>query len=232
MPTLEERVDKIEKFLASWGSVDVPPVVSSPLDKYLSGKKLTLPTDKNGKYSGAAFEILPPELFKYKSRHFQPSNEKIVFSCPSVGAVTDTAKYPRTEFRYLKNWKPGEKSSDTITYSVDQLPDGGKIVTHQFHRLNGRPLFKEVFGGGKLRVLVKESDISEDKELVLIPAVKLGEKIESRYDIDGNNLSVFINGKKVGEFTVELRHEGYYKSGVYVAHGKTLDESVVTHYIP
>lgn len=231
MPTLEERVTKIEKFLSSWSSgVEEP--AASPLDRYLAGKKLTLPTNKLGQYSGAAAEVFLPELLTYNSKHFLASNEKIIFNCPSSGAVTDTAKYPRIEFRYLKNWKPGENSSDTITYSVDKLPDGGKIVTHQFHRLNGRPLFKEVFGGGKLRVLVKPSEVSADVEIILLEAVKIGDKIESRYDINNGVLSAIINGKAVAAIPVELRHEGYYKSGLYVAHSKTLGDSVVTHYIP
>jgi hypothetical protein len=223
--TIEDRVAALE----NWASGFKPPV--DIYTQYLTGKKLTLPVNKDGQPTGNAHEIFTPELFSYSSQFMTKGDNKIVLTCPSEGAHTDSAKFPRTEFRYLKNWKPGEDSFDEITYSVDKLHASGKVATHQWHRVEADPLFKEVFGGGKLRCLIKKSDGAEDTPIVLLPKVELGQKITSRYEIKGNLLIPIINGKKITEVPVEIEHDGFYKAGVYIGHGPGLGDTVVTHYL-
>lgn len=160
--SLRKRISDLEK------GASIPP-------KLLLRRKLTLPVNKYGEFSGEAMEIPYSMLMDgYKDQFYNPlKNGDLELFVPAKGATTDNAKYPRTEERWylcdpaapvradgfdeMINMKRGEftwKKRRTITFT--DLPEKGKVVIRQSHAVEAPPDWKVMCTGkGQMYILCK-----------------------------------------------------------------------------
>lgn len=248
MPTLADLVKDADTLATNLRALlDRPssPPPPGPVDgdalavaRYLADKKLTEPVNDKGLLSGRAREILPPNLVGYSSPYFSVKGRVITFNCPPKGATTATAKYPRVELKYLKEFSVGEPWNDTITLAVDTLAEGQKVVIHQIHDKD-EPWVKIVAdargGSIRIRALAKQTDGAADTELLLSAGVhKLGAPFASTLDwdpkkklltcgIDGQTRSTPLSRKGKGG-------KAYGKAGDYVQGGPA--SVSLRHFVP
>lgn len=195
--------------------------------RYLEGKKLTLPVNEAGELKGRAREIMPDALMSFSGPYFSIDGQVITFACPPKGATTATAKYPRTELKYLKEFSVKEPWSDTIYLSIDQLAEGQKVVIHQIHDAN-EPWVKIVADAKgafiRLRALIKQTDGAPDTEQLLSAGqIRLGEILGSNLDWNPakKQLTCAITGvgKSVTMNRLGKGGKAYGKAGAYVQGG-------------
>ena len=153
----------------------------------LSDYKLTLPITKQGILAGHAYEVSPPVQVQ---PYFTITDAGFVFMCPDHGAVTATAKYPRTELRDLREFSHTEFAEDKVKLKVLQCPMDAKIVIHQIHDKK-EPWVKIVWHqkktGGNVYALIKSTDKAKDTRIDLLSGVPNNKSVVSyiRYEPSG-----------------------------------------------
>lgn len=233
--TLEEAIKQADALAQGLrGMLPVVPPVVAPSEtdvqavaRYLADKKLTLPINAQGQPYGNAAEIDPKDLLTLSSPFFKIVGREINIICPPKGATTKTAKYPRTELRYLKEFSIDEPFEDTIRLSVDILAEGQKVVIHQIHD-EEEPWVKVVAdlkeGFIRVRALIKVKDgASSDTTKIM----KVGHALRTPFDSTlmwkpkTKELVCVLDGAKV-ETKMNRTGAGgkaYGKSGAYVQGG-------------
>lgn len=222
---LGDRLDSLEKISATIlktlqsstapAPTPVPdpkplPVIKAPYD--LAPFKLTLPVNAAGEFTGAAKEIYQPELLTYSGPFFLRNDNDNTFSflCPDGGAVTSSAKYPRSELRHLTNYLPTQEAEDSVDFAVETIPDGYKTVVHQIHGFGNDddPWVKVVYTGkdngtGILRAIIQPRKDPNHPENPVITVtlkqnIKNGDRTKSKIKVTQEGgvtfLSLFIDG--------------------------------------
>jgi len=184
----------------------------------LSNYKLTLPITKQGILAGSAYEVNPPVQAQ---PYFTITDNGFVFMCPDHGAVTATAKYPRTELRDLREWSASDTVWDKLKLRVLQCPIDAKIVIHQIHDKK-EPWVKIVWqqkkSGGNVYALVKAADGQKDTTIPLLTGVQNNKSVISYIRYDGHHtLTVKANNvlKKITMDRKGLGGKAYFKRGNY-----------------
>lgn len=194
----------------------------------LAGYHLTEPVNKAGELSGKARQIEPAELTRgYTSEWFLRGDDTFTFVTPDGGAVTDTAKYARTELRAKKEWKYTQRMTHKVRLRVLVLPEGEKVIVHQFHdkKIPWVKTTAEIKGGTlRVRNLVKTDDAGKKEvSLEMVSGLKLGDTIVSQIDWfppkDGKAgyIRVNVNGVEKRQAAVHTGAGGgvYAKAGSY-----------------
>jgi Alginate lyase/RTX calcium-binding nonapeptide repeat (4 copies) len=109
----------------------------------LSHWKITLPTDRNGNFSGTASEMKNLNGFVNLKYFYTGSDGAMVFKAPVQGATTSGSRYARSELREMSGseraaWTINQGGSMKATLEVDQAPilfNGakGRVVVGQVH---------------------------------------------------------------------------------------------------
>jgi Alginate lyase len=176
---------------------------------------LTLPTGSEG----SPDTVDTKDLATYTSKWFQLNDAKdgVVFTANAGGATTVNSKYPRSELREMIN---GEKASwdgrsGTHTMELDQAitkapatkPD---VIAGQIH--GGDDDVMQIHLSGS-RLTVKYAD--GDKDVVLDPAYKLGERFRVKIQSADGHVKVWYNGNLAADLPI-YGAESYFKAGTYV----------------
>ena len=183
----------------------------------LSNYKLTLPITKQGILAGSAYEVIPPVQVQ---PYFTITDAGFVFMCPDHGAVTATAKYPRTELRDLREFSHTEFAEDKVKLKVLQCPMDAKIVIHQIHDKK-EPWVKIVWHqkktGGNVYALVKKADGLKDTTVPLLTGVQNNKSVISYIRYDGKILTIKANSmlKKGNMSRSGSGGKAYFKRGNY-----------------
>lgn len=181
----------------------------------LSPYKLTLPTDKAGKLSGKAAEIM--KLNGYESPYFRLTDSGLLFTCPDAGATTPNAKYPRSELRDLREFGSDTNIEDKVKFKVLSCPVGAKVVVHQIHddvaaRVKVVWLQKDALTG-RLYALVKAG--SKDITVPLLDEIKNAQSVVSYIKYSYGRLTLKAN-KSTEHLAVSWELQGaYFKRGNY-----------------
>jgi hypothetical protein len=176
---------------------------------------LTLPTGSEGQPD----TVETKDLSTYASKWFQLNDSKdgVVFTANAGGATTVNSHYPRSELREMIN---GEKaswdgSSGTHTMELDQAitktpttkPD---VIAGQIHG-GDDDVMQIHLSGSKLTVKYADGD----KDVVLDPAYKLGERFRVKIQSADGQVKVWFNGEM--KATLPISGTGnYFKAGAYV----------------
>ncbi|MBD2745189.1 polysaccharide lyase family 7 protein [Microvirga sp. BT688] len=109
----------------------------------LTDWKITLPTDRNGTFSGTAGEVKNLSGYVNANYFYTASDGAMVFKAPVGGATTSGSRYARSELREMKGseraaWTIAGGGSMKATLEVDQAPilfNGakGRVVVGQVH---------------------------------------------------------------------------------------------------
>jgi Alginate lyase len=174
---------------------------------------LTLPTGSEGQPDTVE------DLSTYASKWFQLNDAKdgVVFTANAGGATTVNSHYPRSELREMTG---GEKASwdassgthtmeleEAITKTPATKPD---VISAQIH--GGDDDVMQIHLSGS-RLTVKYAD--GDKETVLDPAYKLGERFRVKIQSAAGQVKVWFNGEM--KATLPISGAGnYFKAGAYV----------------
>ncbi|MET1077737.1 MAG: polysaccharide lyase family 7 protein [Pseudomonas sp.] len=193
----------------------------------------------------------------YESQYFRPQPDgSIVFWVPVTGALSDSARYPRTELREtqadgtLSYWKL--QSSDSYlnaVMAVNQVPSKGKIIIGQIHSKDevgseNDPLLKLQYhylrGVGRLEALLrKRPGDAEVQNILLAENVQLGQRFsyELRVTPSGKlGIQVSSKGKESSHYQVLSGYWGkqhlYFKAGAYIQdnYGSSQEGGRVTVY--
>lgn len=174
---------------------------------------LTLPTGAEGHPDTI------DDLSTYASKWFQLTDAKdgVVFTANAGGATTVNSKYPRSELREMIN---GEKASwdggsGTHTMELDQAitktpatkPD---VISAQIH--GGDDDVMQIHLSGT-KLTVKYAD--GDKEVVLDPSYKLGERFRAKIQSADGTVKVWFNGALRASLPISGTGN-YFKAGAYV----------------
>ncbi|MGF9761389.1 polysaccharide lyase family 7 protein [Microvirga sp. 0TCS3.31] len=105
--------------------------------------KITLPTDRNGTFSGTACEVKSLSGYVNAKYFYTASDGAMVFKAPVEGATTSGSRYARSELREMNAseraaWTIAEGGFMKATLEVDQAPilfNGakGRVVVGQVH---------------------------------------------------------------------------------------------------
>jgi hypothetical protein len=174
---------------------------------------LTLPTGSEGHPDTV------DDLATYTSKWFRLTDAKdgVVFTANAGGATTVNSHYPRSELREMIN---GEKASwdgssgthtmeleEAITKTPATKPD---VISAQIH--GGDDDVMQIHLSGS-RLTVKYAD--GDKDVVLDPAYKLGERFRVKIQSAEGQVRVWFNGEM--KATLPISGTGnYFKAGAYV----------------
>ncbi|TWF76597.1 alginate lyase [Pseudonocardia hierapolitana] len=176
---------------------------------------LTLPTGSEGQPD----TVDTKDLSTYASKWFQLNDTKdgVVFTANAGGATTVNSHYPRSELREMTG---GEKASwdgrsGTHTMELDQAitktpatkPD---VIAGQIH--GGEDDVMQIHLSGS-RLTVKYAD--GDKDVVLDPSYKLGERFRVKIQSADGQVKVWYNGKLAADLPI-FGAESYFKAGAYV----------------
>lgn len=236
----DEELGKAVRSLFATLLAEVSPITNSPEVR----RKLTLPVNSKGEFSGEALEIPDAKLRAgYKSEFYSENKGLYTLFCPAKGAVTDNAKYPRTELRYylvnpltvsqdeagfdeMTNFERGlDKWSSITEYNLLEMHPKGKIVISQSHAVEAPPDYKVVVtGSGEVYVLCKLKDTSTTDDLVLdltqakTKLIKIGEPFKLEVKFDGYTLEIALNEGPVFTASFATKKTNYYpKQGLYNA---------------
>lgn len=203
----------------------VPTTAGNVSAPYAIGNyKLTLPVTSVGwTFTNNAHEILQPELATYESQYFVRGDGTFKFVCPPYGATTDTATYPRVEFRELDDIAYTVCTQDELIFAVSAITDGKKTVVHQIHGTGSPPYFKTVYTGkddgtGVLRALCKVSANSsvDDYTIFLKTGISNGDKIKLKTIYTGTALLFYVDDVLVSTQPMQMTGGTYYwKRGNY-----------------
>jgi hypothetical protein len=105
--------------------------------------KITLPTDRNGAFSGTAYEVKSLIGYVNLNYFYTGSDGAMVFKAPVEGATTSGSRYARSELREMNGperaaWTIDQGGSMKATLKVDQVPTlfngtKGRVVVGQVH---------------------------------------------------------------------------------------------------
>jgi alginate lyase len=176
---------------------------------------LTLPSGAEGHPD----TVDTKDLSTYASKWFQLNDAKdgVVFTANAGGATTENSHYPRSELREMIN---GENASwdgnsgthtmeleEAITKTPATKPD---VISAQIH--GGDDDVMQIHLSGS-RLTVKYAD--GDKDVVLDPSYKLGERFRVKIQSAGGTVKVWFNGAL--RATLPINGAGnYFKAGAYV----------------
>jgi hypothetical protein len=176
---------------------------------------LTLPTGSEGRPD----TIDTKDLATYASKWFQLNDAKdgVVFTANAGGATTENSHYPRSELREMVNGENAswDGSSGTHTMELDQAitktpstkPD---VISAQIH--GGDDDVMQIHLSGST-LTVKYAD--GDKQVVLDPSYKLGERFRVKIQSAAGTVKVWFNGAL--KATLPISGTGnYFKAGAYV----------------
>lgn len=147
----------------------------------LSKYTLCLPMDANGKLSGDAVYGIDPVEYMHKhwdSEYFRydgNSKELIIRTPADGGAVTKSAKYPRTELCDKRRFTHLQVCKDKTTFKIMEVPKGEKICIQQLH--NGDfPWSKVEWKDGILLAYIKHDDFkgAKDEPILISDGLELG----------------------------------------------------------
>jgi hypothetical protein len=176
---------------------------------------LTLPTGPEG----SPDTVDTKDLATYASKWFQLNDSKdgVVFTANAGGATTKNSHYPRSELREMIN---GENASwdgrsgthvmeldQAITKTPSTKPD---VIAGQIH--GGEDDVMQIHLSGT-RLTVKYAD--GDKDVVLDPSYKLGERFRVKIQSADGQVKVWYNGKLAADLPI-FGAESYFKAGAYV----------------
>jgi hypothetical protein len=176
---------------------------------------LTLPTGPEG----SPDTVDTKDLATYASKWFQLNDSKdgVVFTANAGGATTKNSKYPRSELREMINGENAswDGRSGTHTMELDQAitktpstkPD---VIAGQIH--GGEDDVMQIHLSGT-RLTVKYAD--GDKDVVLDPSYKLGERFRVKIQSADGQVKVWYNGKLAADLPI-FGAESYFKAGAYV----------------
>src|SRR5687768_16960187 len=109
----------------------------------LSHWKITLPTDRNGTFSGTASEVKNLKGYVNTKYFYTGSDGAMVFKAPVEGSTTSGSRYARSELREMNGseraaWTIDQGGSMKATLKVDQVPTlfngtKGRVVVGQVH---------------------------------------------------------------------------------------------------
>lgn len=210
-------------------------------------RKLTLPINKDGGFTGAALEIPHSQLIKGFSNDFYkplPNGDLELF-VPAQGATTDNAKYPRTEERWyladpdapvdengfdkMINMERGEYTwEEDVRISLIDFPLTGKVVTLQSHAVEAPPDWKVIVtASGQAYILYKLTDTSiiDDGRIDLTTKDTLIKRTGPGLEtfrlttwFDGNVLKASLNGGAIQQIAFDKTSLWYPKGpGLYNA---------------
>jgi Alginate lyase len=176
---------------------------------------LTLPTGAEGDPD----TVSTKDLATYASEYFRLNDSKdgVVFTANAGGATTENSKYPRSELREMiggenASW---DGRSGTHTMELDQAitktpstkPD---VIAGQIH--GGNDDVMQIHLSGK-KLTVKYAD--GDKEVVLDPSYRLGERFRVKIQSADGQVKVWHNGTLKADLPI-YGAESYFKAGAYV----------------
>jgi hypothetical protein len=105
--------------------------------------KITLPTDRNGNFSGTASEVKNLSSYVSPRYFYTGSDGAMVFMAPVEGATTSGARYARSELREMNGseraaWTIKQGGFMKATLKIDQAPTllngaKGRVVVGQVH---------------------------------------------------------------------------------------------------
>jgi hypothetical protein len=176
---------------------------------------LTLPTGPEGHPD----TVDTKDLSTYASKWFQLTDAKdgVVFTANAGGATTENSHYPRSELREMIN---GENASwdgrsgthtmeleEAITKTPSTKPD---VISAQIH--GGEDDVMQIHLSGNT-LTVKYAD--GDKDVVLDPAYKLGDRFRVKIQSAGGTVKVWFNGAPKASLPINGAGN-YFKAGAYV----------------
>jgi hypothetical protein len=159
------------------------------------------------------------DLATYASKWFQLNDSKdgVVFTANAGGATTVNSHYPRSELREMSG---GEKASwdgrsgthtmdldEAITKTPSTKPD---VISAQIH--GGDDDIMQIHLSGT-RLTVKYAD--GDKDVVLDPDYKLGQRFRVRIQSAEGHVKVWFNGDLKADLPI-FGAQSYFKAGAYV----------------
>lgn len=219
-------------------------------------RKLTLPVNKDGGFTGEAMEI-PYAALKagYSSEFYKPSPDGFLdLYVPAKGATTDNAKYPRTEER----WYLADPSAPVRPDGFDTMINmerggyvwnrlamihlyafqtGGKVVVRQSHAVEAPPDWKVIVtAAGQIYILCKLTDASTEDDGRIDLATggnvvrRTGgglEPFKLFTEFDGNTLKASLNGGSVQSIKFNKKSMWYPKGdGLYNAAATSIRATV------
>jgi hypothetical protein len=105
--------------------------------------KITLPTDRNGNFSGTASEVKNLNGYANPRYFYTGSDGAMVFMAPVEGATTSGSRYARSELREMNGseraaWTIRQGGFMKATLEVDQVPTlfngtKGRVIVGQVH---------------------------------------------------------------------------------------------------
>lgn len=210
-------------------------------------RKLTLPINKDGGFTGKALEIPHSKLIAgYSDQFYHPlPNGDLELFVPAQGATTDNAKYPRTEERWyladpnapvdengfdqMINMERGEYTwEEDVRISFIDFPLTGKVVALQSHAVEAPPDWKVIVtASGQIYILCKLTDASttDDGRLDLTTKDTLIKRTGPGLEtfrlttwFDGNLLKASLNGGAIQQIAFDKTSLWYPKGpGLYNA---------------
>jgi Alginate lyase len=215
-PAEEENAEKKDGEEGGGLGAAVARAVRFPAEIIDSSKwYLTLPTGSEGHPD----TIDTKDLATYTSKWFQLNDAKdgVVFTANAGGATTENSHYPRSELREMIG---GENASwdgnsgthtmeleEAITKTPSTKPD---VISAQIH--GGDDDVMQIHLSGT-RLTVKYAD--GDKDVVLDPSYKLGERFRVKIQSADGTVKVWFNGAL--KATLPINGSGnYFKAGAYV----------------
>lgn len=192
-------------------------------DSVLMHSKLQLPIPKEDGKSGVK-AINWPELGRYESEYFKHNAKEktLLFQCPDHGAVTEGAKFPRTELRDLKEWTMTDPTAQILRGQLRILkqPNSKQIVFAQIHgNSKGSEVLKVVWRGGEVLSIIKVTLGKKDEiKKVLLSNLALGSLIDFEIQMKSNHLKFTIGDAKI-EHTFDdtwTNESLYFKAGNYL----------------
>lgn len=174
---------------------------------------LTLPTGPEGHPDTVE------DLSTYASKWFQLTDAKdgVVFTANAGGATTENSHYPRSELREMINgenasWDGGSGThtmelEEAITKTPATKPD---VISAQIH--GGDDDVMQIHLSGST-LTVKYAD--GDKQVVLDPSYKLGERFRVKIQSAAGTVKVWFNGALKASLPINGAGN-YFKAGAYV----------------
>jgi hypothetical protein len=176
---------------------------------------LTLPTGPEGRPD----TVDTSDLATYASKWFQLTDAKdgVVFTANAGGATTENSHYPRSELREMSggenaSWDGGSGThtmevEEAITKTPATKPD---VISAQIH--GGDDDVMQIHLSGST-LTVKYAD--GDKQVVLDPSYKLGERFRVKIQSAGGTVKVWFNGAMKASLPISGTGN-YFKAGAYV----------------
>ena len=164
------------------------------------------------------------------------------FMCPTNGATTENAKYPRCELRERREkgeWSLKGSHVLDVACRVNKLAGGKGVIIGQIHGTNSKmyPQLVKLFWRNDNSIMVECRDDKDPTKHVqhTFGTYKLGELINYLISVDGEDVTICINS--VGTHTSTrfsfknkywTKQKYYFKVGNYLQNNKGDDLSLVT----